>query len=49
MEFDRHTFYIACSYGMLALAMLVEIIMIRRRRQQALQHARTIAALKESP
>ena len=49
MEFDRHTFYIVCSYGMLALAMLLEIIMIRRRRQHALRQAGTIAALKENP
>ncbi len=45
MEFDRHTFYIVCSYGMLALAMVIEIIALRVRRRQAL---RVVAAQGDS-
>tara|TARA_R110002049_G_scaffold178148_2_gene345336 strand:+ start:579 stop:767 length:189 start_codon:yes stop_codon:yes gene_type:complete len=47
MEFDRHTFYIVCSYGMLALAALIEIWAVRRRRRQALRQASITAALTD--
>jgi heme exporter protein CcmD len=42
-----HGFYIWASYGMLALAVLLELIFLRRRRQQALHQASQVA--KEAP
>ncbi|MEZ5657710.1 MAG: heme exporter protein CcmD [Burkholderiaceae bacterium] len=35
MEASRHTFYIVASYGMLALAVVVELIALRQRRAKA--------------
>ncbi|MEZ5649253.1 MAG: heme exporter protein CcmD [Burkholderiaceae bacterium] len=38
METSRHTFYIVASYGMLALAVIAELIAIRRSRTRARRH-----------
>lgn len=35
-----HTFYIVCSYGALAAALLLEVWALRRRRQAAIRQAR---------
>lgn len=46
MDGDRdavHAFFIACSYGMTALAIIVEIVAARRRRRRAAQVAAALA------
>lgn len=45
MEFDRHTFYIVCAYGMVILAVIVELWSARRRHRLARLQASTIASL----
>jgi heme exporter protein CcmD len=35
-----HVFYIACSYGALALAVVVEVWLLRRHRRAAIDRAR---------
>ena len=43
-----HGYYIWASYLMLALAVAVELLMISRRRTQAIEHARMSAEEEES-
>jgi heme exporter protein D len=42
-----HGFYIWSSYLMLALAVVTELLMLRRRRAQAIEHARMAAEEEE--
>ena len=37
MENSRHTFFIVASYGVFALALLIELIALARRRAAALR------------
>ncbi|MGH1360325.1 MAG: heme exporter protein CcmD [Burkholderiaceae bacterium] len=45
MEFDRHTFYIVAAYGMVVIAVLIELWSLRQRRRRATRQAVTIAAV----
>ncbi|MFK7965847.1 MAG: heme exporter protein CcmD [Burkholderiaceae bacterium] len=49
MEFDRHTFYIAASYGMVIVAIIIEMLAVRRRRASALQQAEMMTAIQAPP
>jgi len=48
LEFDRHTFYIAASYGMVAIAIIIELIAVRKRRTAARQQAMLMSAVEAS-
>lgn len=48
MDPDRdalHAFYLACAYGMVALAVIVELLAVRRSRRRA----RQVAAAFDDP
>ncbi len=38
-----HGFYVACSYAVAALVIVLELADLRRRRRQALEEARLVA------
>ena len=48
LSMGGYGFYIWCSYGALALAIIVEVWSLRRRRAQALELAR-MAAEEDNP
>ena len=46
MEIDRHTYYIAASYGMVVIAIIIELIAVRKRRSNARQQAALMSAVR---
>ena len=42
-----HGFYIGCAYGMLAIAVAIELLVLRNARSRALEKARKIRAEQE--